>query len=242
MRSLRPLMASFSRPCCAARDCTPHRRRRAPRPSRSTRTARSSSALTGGYFLSSPRPRPHVHNLRAPARDYDATGGRTWPVVSLRRRQPVPAARDQPPVPRLRREAPRTHRRHRLRQLRSAINKRHSIHRAREDTAPDPGGAEHFHRFLAEELLPEVKGAIAPIRRRCSWAIASGYFVLWSALKDRTCSGPHRQQSVAGTARGQLFAAPASHRRATVGGVASGAPIRGAGARCREWSARGGAR
>jgi predicted alpha/beta superfamily hydrolase len=98
-----------------------------------------------------------------------------------------------------------------------AINKRDVDFTGQgEDTAPGQGGAEHFHDFLREQLLPEVEGRYRadPAQRVLVGQSRAGYFVLWSALKDpdlfrgRIASNP----SLA-PARGQLFAAPGPHRR-----------------------------
>src|SRR5690554_4727988 len=98
-----------------------------------------------------------------------------------------------------------------------AINKRHVDFTAQgEDTAADQGGAAHFHAFLREQLLPEVEGRYRadPAQRVLVGQSRAGYFVLWSALRDpdlfrgRIASNPSFDP-----ARGQLFDAPAPHRR-----------------------------
>ena len=98
-----------------------------------------------------------------------------------------------------------------------SINKRHvDFTAAGTDTAPDQGGAEQFHDFLREQLLPavETRYRADPTRRVLVGQSRGGYFVLWSALQDpdlfrgRIASNP-----AFAPAREQLFAAPAAHRR-----------------------------
>ena len=98
-----------------------------------------------------------------------------------------------------------------------AINKRNVDFTAlAADTRPDEGGAEPFHRFLSEQLVPEVEGRYRTdaARRVLVGQSRAGYFVLWSALQDpdlfwgRIASNPSFDP-----AREQLFAAPAFHAR-----------------------------
>lgn len=98
-----------------------------------------------------------------------------------------------------------------------AINRRNlDFTAAGADTAPDQGGAEAHHRFLREQLLPEVERRYRadPARRVLVGQSRAGYFVLWSAIRDpdlfwgRIASNPSP-----GPAREQLFGAPATHRR-----------------------------
>ena len=95
------------------------------------------------------------------------------------------------------------------------------------DTRPGQGGAEDFHRFLREQLLPEVEGRFRTdaARRVLVGQSRGGYFVLWSALKDpdlfwgRIASNPSFAP-----AREALFATPGAHQRDDLGVVvASGA-------------------
>lgn len=124
-----------------------------------------------------------------------------------------------------------------------AINRRNlDFTAAGADSAPDQGGAEAHHRFLREQLLPEVERRYRadPERRVLVGQSRAGYFVLWSAIHDpdlfwgRIASNPSP-----GPAREQLFGAPAAHRRDDLRlVVASGA--RDTAARVRhaaEWSA-----
>ena len=109
------------------------------------------------------------------------------------------------------------------------------------DTAPGQGGAEAFHRFLREQLLPEVEGRYRAdaTRRVLVGQSRGGYLVLWSALRDpdlfwgRIASNP-----AFAPARGQLFEAPAAHGRDDLGVVvASGARDTAERVRnAREWS------
>lgn len=98
-----------------------------------------------------------------------------------------------------------------------AINKRNlDFTAAGADTAPDQGGAEAHHRFLREQLLPEVERRYRadPARRVLVGQSRAGYFVLWSAIRDpdlfwgRIASNPSFAP-----ARGQLFDTPATYRR-----------------------------
>jgi len=85
-----------------------------------------------------------------------------------------------------------------------------------EDTQPGEGGAEAFHRFLQQELLPEVEGRwrADATRRVLVGQSRGGYFVLWSAVhgpdlfRGRIASNPSLDP-----AREQLFAPPAAHAR-----------------------------
>ena len=115
------------------------------------------------------------------------------------------------------------------------------------DTVAGQGGADAFHRFLRDRLLPEVERRYrADGRQRVLVGQSrAGYFVLWSALRDpdlfrgRIASNPSFAP-----AREQLFAAPGRHGRdglAVV--VASGARdmperVRNARAWHAEWSQR----
>lgn len=84
------------------------------------------------------------------------------------------------------------------------------------DTRPGEGGAQQFHDFLREQLLPEVEGRYRAdaTRRVLVGQSRGGYFVLWSALQDpdlfwgRIASNPGFAP-----AREQLFSTPAAHRR-----------------------------
>ncbi|GGK14981.1 alpha/beta hydrolase [Luteimonas terricola] len=84
------------------------------------------------------------------------------------------------------------------------------------DTRPGEGGAEPFHRFLSEQLLPEVEGRYRAdaARRVLVGQSRAGYFVLWSALQapdlfwGRIASNPSFDP-----AREQLFATPGAHAR-----------------------------
>ncbi|MGY1458625.1 alpha/beta hydrolase [Luteimonas sp. A649] len=177
-------------------------------------------ALKGGYFpiTSQATGRTHHIYVRLPE-DYDATGERTWPVVYLLDGDslfPLLATThlflgydEKLPEAIIVGIA--------YGSFDPATNKRDVDFTARgEGTAPGQGGAEAFHRFLAEQLLPEVEGRYRtdPARRVLVGQSRGGYFVLWSALKDpdlfwgRIASNP----SLA-PAREQLFAAPAPHRR-----------------------------
>lgn len=98
-----------------------------------------------------------------------------------------------------------------------AVNKRNiDFTGLADDTRPGEGGAEAFHRFLGEQVLPEVEGRhrADPARRILVGQSRGGYFVLWSALRDpdlfrgRIASNPSFDP-----ARGQLFAAPTAHQR-----------------------------
>ncbi|MGY0651002.1 alpha/beta hydrolase [Luteimonas sp. A537] len=98
-----------------------------------------------------------------------------------------------------------------------SVNTRHfDFTAAGADTAPDQGGAEAHHRFLREQLLPEVERRYRadPARRVLVGQSRAGYFVLWSAIRDpdlfwgRIASNPSFAP-----AREQLFDAPATHRR-----------------------------
>lgn len=97
-----------------------------------------------------------------------------------------------------------------------AVNKRNvDFTGLAADTRPGEGGAEPFHRFLRERLLPEVEGRYRadPARRVLVGQSRAGYFVLWSALQDpdlfrgRIASNPSFDP-----ARGQLFADPGARR------------------------------
>ena len=84
------------------------------------------------------------------------------------------------------------------------------------DTGPGQGGAGRFHRFLREQLLPQVEGRYRadPARRVLVGQSRGGYFVLWSALRDPDLfQGRIASNPAAGPARAQLFATPAAHRR-----------------------------
>ena len=95
------------------------------------------------------------------------------------------------------------------------------------DATAGQGGAEPFHRFLRDRLLPEVERRYRadPRRRVLVGQSRGGYFVLWSALHDpdlfwgRIASNPS-----SAPAREQLYGTPAPHRRSDLGVVvASGA-------------------
>lgn len=98
-----------------------------------------------------------------------------------------------------------------------AINKRNVDFTALgEDTRSGEGGAEDFHRFLRDQVIPEVEGRHRgdPQRRILVGQSRAGYFVLWSALKEpdlfqaRIASNPSVEP-----ARDQLFGTPAAHAR-----------------------------
>jgi len=98
-----------------------------------------------------------------------------------------------------------------------SINRRHHDYTAAGvDTAPDQGGAERFHAFLREQLLPEVERRYRadPARRVLVGQSRGGYFVLWSALRDPDLfQGRIASNPVFAPAREQLFDTPAAHRR-----------------------------
>ena len=85
-----------------------------------------------------------------------------------------------------------------------------------EDTRPGEGGAEQFHRFLRDQVLPAVEGRhlTDPEQRVLLGQSRAGYYVLWSAIREpdlfraRIASNPSVDP-----ARGQLFEAPAAHGR-----------------------------
>ena len=109
-----------------------------------------------------------------------------------------------------------------------AVNRRNrDFTGAGADTADGQGGAEAFHRFLRDQLLPEVEQRYRADagRRVLVGQSRGGYLVLWSAVHDpdlfwgRIASNP-----AFAPARGQLDAAPAAHRGDGLGVVvASGA-------------------
>lgn len=177
-------------------------------------------ALKGGYFPLASKANGRMYHVyvRTPE-GYDAAGAQTWPVVYLLDGDSL--------FPLL---AP-THLflgyDEKLPEaiivgiaygsFDPAINKRDVDFTGQAgDTAPGQGGAEQFHDFLRDQLLPEVEGRYRadPARRVLVGQSRGGYFVLWSALKDpdlfrgRIASNPSFAP-----ARGQLFAAPAPHRR-----------------------------
>ena len=177
-------------------------------------------ALEGGYFPLASRATGRTHHIhvRLPE-DYDATGERTYPVVYLLDGDslfPLLATThlflgydEKLPEAIIVGIA--------YGSFDPAINKRHVDFTARgEDTPSDQGGAEHFHRFLREQLLPEVEGRYRadPAQRVLVGQSRGGYFVLWSALQDpdlfqgRIASNPSFAP-----AREALFASPAPHRR-----------------------------
>ena len=84
------------------------------------------------------------------------------------------------------------------------------------DTDSGQGGAEQFHRFLREQLLPEVERRYRadPARRVLVGQSRGGYFVLWSALRDPDLfQGRIASNPAFAPAREQLFDTPAAHRR-----------------------------
>lgn len=98
-----------------------------------------------------------------------------------------------------------------------AINKRNiDFTGLATDTRPGEGGAEAFHHFLREQLLPEVEDRYRadPARRVLVGQSRAGYFVLWSALRapdlfwGRIASNPSFDP-----ARKQLFTVPSPHER-----------------------------
>lgn len=84
------------------------------------------------------------------------------------------------------------------------------------DTRPGEGGAEAFHRFLRDQVLPGVEGRYRadPAQRVLLGQSRAGYYVLWSAVREpdlfqgRIASNPSFDP-----AREQLFAAPGAHAR-----------------------------
>jgi len=130
-----------------------------------------------------------------------------------------------------------------------AINKRNvDFTGLADDTRSGEGGAEAFHRFLRDQVLPAVEGRYRAdaARRVLVGQSRAGYYVLWSAVREpdlfqgRIASNPSFDP-----ARGQLFAAPGAHARDDLRvAIASGA--RDSEARMRNaeqwqavWSGRG---